>query len=143
MAEENKKKTTVWLYPGTMRRMDSWLEEANCSSRSEFVEKALHFYLGYLATDDASEYLSKALVDTQRGILNDNANRLRGLLFKWAVELGVMTHTIAAHFKDTMEDQDALRGYVVGEVKRTNGQISFRDALDIQRQPESDDEWLE
>lgn len=33
-----------------------------------------------------------------------------------------------------MEDRRALRGYVTDEVKRTNGQIRFEDAQDIQRQ---------
>ena len=32
--------------------MDSWLAEDNCQSRSEFVEKALRFYMGYLGTED-------------------------------------------------------------------------------------------
>ena len=33
-----------------------------------------------------------------------------------------------------MEDRRALRGYVTNKVKRTNGQIRFDDAQDIQRQ---------
>ena len=64
------------------------------------------------------------------------------MIFKWCVELNMMGHTIAAHFRDTMEDRRALRGYVVDEVKRTNGQIKFEDAQDIQRQL-PDDTWLE
>ena len=57
---DNKKRTAVWLTPGVIRRMDSWLEEDNCKTRSEFIEKALRFYMGYLATEDTSEYLSRA-----------------------------------------------------------------------------------
>ena len=72
VAEENKKRTAVWLTPGVIRRMDGWLEEDNCKSRGEFAEKALRFYMGYLATEDTSEYLSRALVDTLRGTLADN-----------------------------------------------------------------------
>jgi hypothetical protein len=122
--------------------MDGWLEADNCKSRGEFTEKALRFYMGYLATEDASEYLSAALVATQRGILTDNANRLRSLLFKWCVELNMMAHTVAAHFKADPIDRRELRAYAVDEVKRTNGQISFDNALDTQRQIR-DDEWLE
>ena len=80
MSDENKKRTAVWLSPGVIRRMDSWLEEDNCSTRSEFIEKALRFYMGYLATEDTSEYLSQALVDTLQGIVADNSNRLRAPL---------------------------------------------------------------
>jgi len=132
--DDNKKSTTIWLRPSVTSRMDGWLEEANCKSRSEFIEKSLHFYMGYLGTEDTSEYLSDALVATLRGIVADSANRTNGILFKCAVEQGIMAHTIAAHFGDAMEDRRALRGYVTDEVKRTNGQIRFEDAQDIQRQ---------
>lgn len=133
MSDENKKRTEVWLSPGVIRRMDSWLEEDNCSTRSEFIEKALRFYMGYLATEDTSEYLSQALVDTLQGIVADNSNRLRTMIFKWCVELNMMGHTIAAHFRADPINRRELRAYAVDEVKRTNGQISFDRALDQQR----------
>ena len=133
MSDENKKRTAVWLSPGVIRRMDSWLEEDNCSTRSEFIEKALRFYMGYLATEDTSEYLSQALVNTLQGIVADNSNRLRTMIFKWCVELNMMGHTIAAHFHADPINRRELRAYAVDEVKRTNGQISFDRALDQQR----------
>ena len=133
MSDENKTRTAVWLSPGVIRRMDSWLEEDNCSTRSEFIEKALRFYMGYLATEDTSEYLSQALVDTLQGIVADNSNRLRTMIFKWCVELNMMGHTIAAHFRADPINRRELRAYAVDEVKRTNGQISFDRALDQQR----------
>ena len=133
MSDENKKRTAVWLSPGVIRRMDSWLEEDNCSTRSEFIEKALRFYMGYLATEDTSAYLSQALVDTLQGIVADNSNRLRTMIFKWCVELNMMGHTIAAHFRADPINRRELRAYAVDEVKRTNGQISFDRALDQQR----------
>ena len=139
MSDENKKRTAVWLSPGVIRRMDSWLEEDNCSTRSEFIEKALRFYMGYLATEDTSEYLSQALVDTLQGIVADNSNRLRTLIFKWCVELNMMGHTIAAHFRADPINRRELRAYAVDEVKRTNGQISFDRALDQQRRFLDDD----
>ena len=54
MEHENKTRIPAWLRPSTIRRMDGWLEEANCKSRSEFIEKSLHFYMGYLGAEDAS-----------------------------------------------------------------------------------------
>ena len=48
----NKKSTTIWLRPSVISRMDGWLEADNCQSRSEFVDKALRFYMGYLGTED-------------------------------------------------------------------------------------------
>ena len=128
-----KKRTAVWLDPNVIHRMDSWLEADNCKTRSEFIEKALRFYMGYLATEDTSAFLSRALVDTLRGILRDNTNRLSTMLFKWCVELNMMGHTIAAHFRADPVNRRELRAYAVDEVKRTNGKIRFDDALDQQR----------
>ena len=134
MEHENKTRIPAWIRPSTIRRMDGWLEEANCKSRSEFIEKSLHFYMGYLGTKDASEFLPDELTATLHEIVTGSTNRTNSLLFKCAVEQGIMAHTIAAHFGDAMEDRRALRGYVTDEVKRTNGQIRFEDAQDIQRQ---------
>ena len=122
--------------------MDSWLEHDNCKSRSEFVDKALRFYMGYLSAGDTSDYLCSALVTTLRGTLENNNNRMRSLLFKWAVELNLAVHTIAAHFDVREGDRDRLRWYAIEEVKRTNGQISFDHAVEMQKQLPSD-EWQE
>ena len=134
MDEENRLKITLWLKPGIVRWMDGWLEEDNCKSRGEFAEKALRFYMGYLATEDTSEYLSRAMVDTLRGTLADNENRLCTLLFKLCVEVNMMGHTVAAHFRADPVNRRELRAYAVDEVLRTNGKIRFDDAIDLQRQ---------
>ena len=134
MSEQNREKITLWLKPDLLRRMDGWLEEDNCKTRREFIEKALRFYMGYLATEDTSEYLSRALVDTLRGTLADNENRLRTLLFKLCVEVNMMGHTVAAHFRADPVNRRELRAYAVDEVLRTNGKIRLDDALDLQRQ---------
>lgn len=140
--EQNKKKTTLWIHPDLILRMDSWLEHDNCKSRSEFIDKALRFYMGYLSAGDTSDYLCSALVTTLRGTLENNNNRMRSILFKWAVELNLAVHTIAAHFDVREGDRDRLRWYAIEEVKRTNGQISFDHAVEMQKQLPSD-EWQE
>ena len=58
--DDNKKSTTIWLRPSVISRMDGWLEADNCQSRSEFVDKALRFYMGYLGTEDNTTYISQA-----------------------------------------------------------------------------------
>lgn len=144
MEEQNKKKTTFWVPPETIRRMDSWLAADNCASRSEFVDKALRFYMGYLSSEDTTLFLSDALVATLRGIVGDNENRIRSVMFKQAVELNMMSHTIAAHFRADPIDRRELRAFAIEEVKRTNGQVSFEHALDVQRRfPSENDEWVD
>ena len=122
------------MRPVTVTRMDSLLKLDNCASRSEFIEKAVRFYIGYLTTEDTSQFLGKALVSSLQGIIEENNNRQRSLLFKLCVELNMAVHTIAAHFRADEINRRELRAFAVQEVKETNGQISFDHALDVQRQ---------
>ena len=121
--------------------VDGWLEADNCQSRSEFVDKALRFYMGYLGTEDNTAYLSQAILTAIQGTLDDNNNRLCRILFKCAVELNMLCHTIAAHFRTDPIHTRELRAYAVDEVKRTNGQVSFENAVRQQRRIEPDDTW--
>ena len=121
--------------------VDGWLEADNCQSRSEFVDKALRFYMGYLGTEDNTAYLSRAILTAIQGTLDDNNNRLCRILFKCAVELNMLCHTIAAHFRADPIHTRELRAYAVDEVKRTNGQVSFESAVHQQRRIEPEDEW--
>ena len=127
--DDNKKSTTIWLRPSVISRMDGWLEADNCQSRSEFVDKALRFYMGYLGTEDNTTYISRAILTAIQGTLDDNNNRLCRILFKCAVELNMLCHTIAAHFRADPIHTRELRAYAVDEVKRTNGQVSFESAV--------------
>ena len=144
MPENQIKRTVVWMDAGVMSRMDGWLAADNCKNRSELVNKALRFYMGYLAAEDTSVFLSRTLVDTLQGIVADSHNRLRTLIFKWCVELNMMGHTIAAHFRADPINRRELRAYAVDEVRRTNGQISFDAALDQQRRfPDEPDDLFD
>ena len=129
----DKQGTTVWLTPSMIEHMDQWVERDNCRSRSELMEKSLKFYLGYLECNNASDYLCEVLSSLIQGILENNNNRLRSLLFKWAVELNMLCHTIAAHFRVDPIDRRELRAFAIDEVKRSCGQVSFDHALDVQR----------
>ena len=44
MAEENKKRFPLWIYPKTQQRVQELYEKDNCKSQSEFIEKAIRFY---------------------------------------------------------------------------------------------------
>ena len=144
MGKESKKQgVSIWLRPDTITRIDSLLTLDNCSSRSEFMENAARFYIGYLTSEDVSEYLSQALVTTLKGTMDENSNRQRALLFKLCVEVNMLCHTMAAHYRADEIDRRALRAFAVREVKETNGQISFDHALEFQRQlpQDADADW--
>ena len=141
--DEKKKRLAVWLSPDVLQRADTWLATDNCKTRSEFIEKAMRFYMGYLAGVDTSDYLAKTLVDTIKATIHDSENRICTLLYKLTVEVDIMAHIIARHFGGDHFSLRDLRRYAVDEVNKTNGQIKFSDALETQRQMllEEETEW--
>ena len=81
MERENRSKITVWLKPDVVQRMDGWLKADNCKSRGEFTEKALRFYMGYLATEDTSVFLSRTSLFAEMAVLLPYVRGRRGLGF--------------------------------------------------------------
>ncbi len=137
--KNNKERTAIWLYPETMDRLDGWLEKDNCKSRSEFVEKALGFYMGYLGTEDTSSYLSKALLSSIQGTLQNTENRMASNLFRLSVEISMMMHLLATTLDITDEELRRLRGRCVTEVKKTKGKIRLDDAVEFQSSPDEEE----
>ena len=74
--EKRIERTVVWLDAKLIPRMDGWLAADNCKNRSEFINKALRFYMGYLGTEDNTAYLSQAILTAIQGTLDDNNNAL-------------------------------------------------------------------
>lgn len=131
--EQVKERTAVWLYPSTIERMDSWISSDNCKSRSEFIDKALRFYMGYLASEDTTSYLSKAVVSVLQGTLKDTENRNANNLFRLSVEMNMMMNILAADLEINEDELIKLRGRCVKEVKKTKGRISLEDAIKFQQ----------
>jgi len=127
-----KSRTAVWLYPETMKRMDEMLEKDNVKNRSEFIEKALQFYMNYLNSEGSTEYLSKVIVAAMQGLLRETESRHSGNLFRLSVEMSMMMNILAAGLEISDEDLRKLRGRCVNEVKKTKGKISIEEALKFQ-----------
>lgn len=131
--KEVKRRFQSWLRPSTIQLMDCLYENDNCKSKSEFMEKAIRFYAGYLSTQNAREYLPNVVTSTLKSIVAESDNRQNRMLFKLAVEIAIMENIIASGQEIDPLSLERLRGECVKEVKRLNGSFSFEDALDWQR----------
>lgn len=131
---EHKEKKSYYFSPKTINRIDEKYIEDNCATRSEFVERAVNFYCGYLDAKSADAYLPSVLASTLEGHLNLFADRAGRLLFKTAVELDMVMNIIAADTDIDYQTLDKLRGKSVRDVKATNGQIGFKEALKFQKE---------
>lgn len=130
--DEIKTRIPVWLYPSTLEAMDRAAKTSNSKSRSEFIERAVQFYIGYISGQDAVAYLPPALVSALRATVQDSENRICRLLFKLAVEMDMMMNILASEIDIPEELLRQLRGRCVQEVKKTRGMISLNDAVRYQ-----------
>jgi len=122
---EKKKRVPAWLYPSTIMRMDALLQYDKCKSESEFMEKAVSFYCGYISANDNSAFISDALVSVIRGTLDDSENRISRLLFKLAVELSMTMHVVAAGKGIGDVPLARLRGKCVEDVRKSIGSVDL------------------
>ncbi len=131
--KEIKRRFQLWLKPSVLDMADDLYERDNCGSRSEFIEKAIQFYAGYIYAQQSPDYLPRIIISTLKGLINDSDNRISRILFKLAVEQAITMNVVAATCNISREQLDKLRGTCVAQVKRTNGSYSFEDAFDFQK----------
>lgn len=132
--QEVKRRFQLWVMPSTLELADQYYRSDNSASRSEFIEKAIQFYAGYVSSQQNQDYLARVIPATVKGIVDESSNRMGRLLFKMAVELAVIENILAAVCEVDRQELKRLRGQCVEEIKRTNGMISFEQALQWQKE---------
>ena len=130
---ENRHKHTVWMDDDVWDQVESHYQADNCSTKNEYIEKAIQFYSGYLDTEHAEEYLPRVLADVLEGKLGALGKRMGHLIFKLAVEENLMGNLLAAGMEVDLDTLRKTRVRCVREVKETNGEIDLEDALSYQK----------
>ena len=129
----DKIKFPLYLLPASMARTERLYREDGSKSKSEFIEKAVNFYCGFLESDKYEDYFPKVIISTFQGLLDSLENRMASLQFKTAVELSMLLHVTAATNEIDEATLSRLRGMCVDEVKRLHGNVSFEDAVRFQK----------
>ena len=124
-----KDKFALWLTPECRQVVESSYRSDQCQSRSEFIEKAIWFYAGFLHTADAGAYLPRTLNQMLEGTLGVFAERIGRQLFKLAVEQNVNNHILASDTDIDAAHYMKMRALSMEQVKATNGKIAFADVL--------------
>lgn len=130
---KGKVKSTLWLTPSVKEKVEDHYSADNCRSQSEFIEKAIEFYIGYLHTQNAYAFLPRVFSNVLIGTMDNFGQRIGAQLYKAAIEQNMCNHILAADTDLDQRDYELLRGRSVREVQRTNGRISFKDAMDFQK----------
>ena len=135
MPEENKnkKKFPLWLYPETRQLVTDWYRKDNCQSQSQFIEKAIRFYCGYISAEEGVRFLPAAITSALTGMVDSLENRMARLIFKLAVEMAMMMNILAANAEVDEALLRKLRGKCVDDVKKSIGAVTFEDVVRFQK----------
>ena len=136
---EDKKRHTVWLTPDAWSQVETSYTKDNCSTKNEYIEKAIRFYTGYLSIQNAASYLPRVLADVLDGKLGALGTRIGKLLFKLVVEQDMIANITAAVNEVHLDDVERLRARCIREIRQTNGVINLEDA--VRHQNGWDDQW--
>lgn len=128
-----KKRFALWISDKVLEVVQENYQKDNCKTQSEYIEKAIRFYTGYLNTTHAEAYLPRIIAEVLEGKLTAFGNRIGALIFKLAVEQSI-TDNILAYYTDINEGTlKELHVKCTQDVMRTNGMVSFEDALKFQK----------
>ena len=75
-----KIKFALRIKPETQQLVKDLCPRDNCQSQNEFIEKAIHFYAGYISNRDSNEFLAPILVSTLDGTLKESETHICRLL---------------------------------------------------------------
>ena len=93
-----------------------------------------NFYIGYLKQEKNVNYLSPRITSSVEAVINGSEQRINQNLFKIAVELGKLAHTIAAANEVDEDTLRELHAMCVDEVRHINGALSFESAVKFQNE---------
>ena len=114
--------------------MENHYRTDNCTTKNEYIEKAIRFYSGYLEAGSDASYLPRVLAGVLEGKLTAFGSRIGSLLFKLAVNDGMLTYLAALDLDMDQPELDKLRVQCVSDAKHTHGIIELSDALASMRE---------
>ncbi len=129
---EKMQKYAYWMTPSMVAEITKMMPEANATSKTDFVRKAVEFYIGYLRQQKNINYLAPMLAGAIKSEVRSLGRDVCEMLFKLAVEIGINSNITAAVNDISDESLDMVRLNVAQEVARVNGILTFEDANEWQ-----------
>lgn len=136
--EDKHIRHSTWLKESTVKLVEQYYESDQCKSKSAFIEKAILYYVNYLYLERNMDVLSPVLMSSLRAISEENTTRIMRIVFKMAVELGVISNIVAFRFDISEKDIKMVRDECIKELEKTNGIFDLKKAIIWQK---GDDPW--
>ena len=125
---EKMQKYAYWMTPSMVAEITKMMPEANATSKTDFVRKAVAFYIGYIRQQKNINYLAPMLAGAIKSEVRSLGKDVCEMLFKLAVEMGINSNITAAVNDIEDESLENIRRNVAQEIARVNGILTFEDA---------------
>ena len=128
-----KKKVGLYLDDSTYLEVKNSYRKDGCRSLTEFMERAVVYYLGYVNSEHVTDYLSPTIMSSVKAASDENTKRITRILFKLAVEMAIMNNLYAASLDINEEQINILRRECENEVRKLSGDFNMNDAIRWQK----------
>lgn len=116
-----KERKCFWIEKDDYEEIESLLKTAGVESKSEFINKAIRFYMGFCRTKRADLYLLSTFSSALDGIVGISEERISRLLYKLAVEVAMQNRIIAYDRKFSESAIEKIRELSEDEVREIIG----------------------
>ena len=127
---EKMQKYAYWMTPSMVAEISKMMPEANATSKTDFVRKAVAFYIGYIRQQKNINYLAPMLAGAIKSEVRSLGKDVCEMLFKLAVEINSNITAAVNDIED--ESLENIRRNVAQEIARVNGILTFEDANEWQ-----------
>lgn len=127
----NAVRKTVYLDEELTKRCEILFGEADVSSFSQFVTKALETYIDRLICENHSPFITKELTQAIKDEVRPMASRLSKGLYRYAIILDMLCQIVAYQDTDWSESElEYVRKQANVRVAKMRGDIDLKKLLD-------------
>lgn len=130
---DNMKKYAFYMPKSLMDNVDNTINSLGKMSRAEFIREAVDFYISYLNSLKASDYLSPMLSRAIKSEIESVEKNVSEMIFKLAVQSAVANIFIAIGLNLDTSNIDYLTKCAAKEIAKQNGIIDLKKASEMFR----------
>lgn len=129
MIVDDKKRVSLYIDADILQKIDNSMKKSKSRSRNEFLIEAAQFYMGYLNKDNDARFLTESVDLSISSSVTKMEDRIAKVLFKFAVEMSMMMHLLAANLDLQKDTMSSLRRQCIDELKKSSGYLSFEKTM--------------
>ena len=130
---DNMKKYAFYMPKRLIDNVDNTINSLGKMSRAEFIREAVDFYIGYLNSLKASDYLSPILSRAIKREIESVEKNVSEMIFKLAVQSAIANIFIASGLNLDTSNIDYLTKCAAKEIAKQNGIIDLKKASEMFR----------